>query len=154
LLKEAYEDDDFKKCYEILDIHKFLKTIELGLFLEKHWSKLMQKCEEYALDGNIRDIKKTLGNLIELSTRHTKIGDLIRVSFHVRIKNLMDTKSFRGAEAIIYTYIDIFGTDSEINHIMKIFEDVSGLKLAITQIQLQRPTRDSWRESDIIMKNP
>lgn len=154
LLQRAYEESDFITCYEILDSHKYLSSTELGALLEKHWSKLMQKCEVFALDGNIKDIKQTLGTLIGLSTRHNKIGDLIRVSFHVRIKKLMDTKSFRGAEAIIYTYIDIFGRDSEINHIMKVFEDISGLKLAITQIQLQRPTRDSWRNSDIIMKNP
>lgn len=154
LLRKAYEESDFITCYEILDSHKYLSSTELGALLEKHWSKLMQKCEAFALEGNIKDIKLTLGTLIGLSTRHNKIGDLIRVSFHVRIKKLMDTKSFRGAEAIIYTYIDIFGRDSEINHIMKVFEDISGLKLAITQIQLQRPTRDSWRESDIIMKNP
>jgi hypothetical protein len=113
----------------------------------------MQKCEEYALGGNIKDIKKTLGVLIGLYSRRNKIGDLLRVSFHVRINTLADKKDFKGAEAIIYSYIDIFGMDSEIAQIMKKFEKISAHKLAITEAQSQRPRRDSWRDFDIIMKS-
>lgn len=152
-LQKAYEESDFKGCYEILDLHKYLRTVELGILLENHWSKLMQKCEEYALEGNIRDIKKTLGELIGLYSRRNKIGDLLRVSFHVRINTLLNKKDFKGAEAIIYTYIDIFGIDSEIAQIMKKFEKISAHKLAITEAQTQRPRRDSWRDFDIIMKS-
>jgi len=112
----------------------------------------MSKCEEFALGGNIKDIKKELDGLIRLSSRRDKIGDLIRVSFQVRIKILIESKNFRGAETIIYTYIDIFGLDSEINQIMKNFERMSSLTLAITDTQTQRPSRDSWLESPIIMK--
>lgn len=152
LLQNAYENSDFKNCYELLDIYKYLRNTELGILLEKHWHKLMQKCEEYALEGNIKGIKKELGQLLSLSSRNNKIGDLLRVSFHTRVAILMEKNSFKGAEAIIYTYIDIFGLDSEINHIMKKFERVSSLKLAITQTQKSRPSRDSWRHSEIIMK--
>ncbi len=152
LLLKVYEDNDFKSCYELLDIYKDLRETELGALLEKHWFSLMQKCEEYALDGNIKDIRKTLSQFLTLSSRSNKIGDLLRVSFHVRIDILMSKNNFKGAEAIIYTYIDIFGIDSEINHIMKKFEKITLKKLAITQTY-NRPTRDSWRQSDIIMKD-
>jgi len=152
ILQKAYEESDFKSCYELLDMHKYLKSVELGVLLENHWSKLMQKCEEYALDGNIRDIKKTLGELISLHARSNKIGDLLRVSFHRRIGILMSRKDFKGAEAIIYTYVDVFGIDSEISNIMKNYEKISTRKLALTQIE-QRPSRDSWRHSKIIMKH-
>ena len=151
LLQGAYERDDFRACYEILDLHSSLKSTQLGELLEKHWSKIMQKCEEFALRGNIKDIKKTLGTLIDLPSRDNKIGDLLRVSFHVRVSTLLDKKEYKGAEAIIYTYIDIFGHDNEIDTLMKKFEKKSRRKLAITQFQ-KRPTRESWRESDIIMK--
>ncbi len=153
VLQKAYDDSNFIECYEILDLHKYLKTVELGVLLENHWSKLMQKCEEYALNGNIKYIKKTLGELISLHSRRNKIGDLLRVSFHVRIQKLFEKKDFKGSEAIIYTYIDIFGIDSEIAHLMKDFEKISTHKLAITEVQSQRPRRDSWRDFDIIMKD-
>ncbi len=152
ILRKAYKENNFKACYEILDSHKSLKNTELGILLEKHWSKLIHRCEEYALAGNIKDIKKELDGLIRLTSRQTKIGDLIRVSFQVRIKMLIKSKNYRGAETIIYTYIDIFGQDSEIKQIMNIFERNSSIKLALTDNQGQRPSRDSWLESPIIMK--
>lgn len=153
-LQKAYEENDFKTCYEILDLHPYLITVELGELLENHWSKLMQKCEEYALAGNIKDIKKTLGELIGLYSRRNKIGDLLRVSFHVRIKTLISKKDFKGAEAIIYAYLDIFGIDSEISDIMKKFEKGAKQKLAISEAQFERPRRDKWRDFDTIMKVP
>jgi ABC-type multidrug transport system ATPase subunit len=128
--------------------------VELGELLENHWSKLMQKCEEYALAGNIKEIKKTLGELIGLYSRRNKIGDLLRVSFHVRIKTLSGKKDFKAAEAIIYSYIDIFGIDSEISEIMKKFEKSTKQKLAISEAQFERPRRDKWRDFDTIMKVP
>ncbi|MCW8896270.1 WD40 repeat domain-containing protein [Sulfurimonas sp.] len=149
-LRNAYNKDDFKSCYTLLDLHNSLKLSELGILLEKHWTKLMLKCEEYALNGNIKNIKKTLGELIDLPTRYNRTGNLIRTSFHVRIKQLLKKKNFTGAEAIIYSYIDVFGLDSEVVKSMKKFEKSSTRKLAITQTQQDRPPRDSWIDSDII----
>ncbi|WP_295083327.1 WD40 repeat domain-containing protein [Sulfurimonas sp.] len=153
LLQTAYKNGNFISCYELLDIYEDLRSTELGVLLEKHWLKLIQKCEEYAVEGNIKDIRKTLGQLLTLSSRSNKTGDLLRVSFHVRITILMRKNNFKSAEAIIYTYIDIFGIDSEISHLMKKFEKTASQKLAITQTQEDRPTRDSWRHNDIIVKD-
>ena len=152
VLRKAYKEDRFKACYEILDSHKSLKNTELGILLEKHWSKLMLRCEEFALAGNIKDIKKELDGLMRLTSRQNKIGDLVRVAFQVRIKMLIKSQNYRGAETIIYTYLDIFGHDSEIKQIMNNFERKSSLKLAITHTDI-RPSRDSWLESPVIMKS-
>ncbi|MBU1659767.1 WD40 repeat domain-containing protein, partial [bacterium] len=134
-LQKAYNENNFKSCYEILDLHPSLGSTNLGILLEKHWMKLMDKCELYALKANIADIKKTLGELIDLSTRRDKIGALLRVSFHTKIKILMAKKSFKNAENIIYSYIDIFGLDNDITVIMQKFEAYSSFKLALTQDQ-------------------
>src|SRR3989339_272519 len=133
LLQKAYEESDFKSCYEILDMHNYLKSVELGLFLEKHWFKLVLKCEEFALIGNIEDIQKTVGEFIDLRERSDKIRDLLRVGFHVRIGILADKKDLKSAETAIYVYIDEFGVDKEIEKIMKKFEKISSHKLALTQ---------------------
>jgi hypothetical protein len=153
VLRKAYKEDRFKACYEILDAHPSLKSTELGIMLERHWTKLIHKCEEFALAGNIRDIKKELGTLLRLESRRAKIGDLIRVSFQVRIKMLLSSKNFQAAETIIYTYLDIFGQDSEITQIMNNYEQQSLLKLAISQEPNIRPSRDSWLNSPLIMKS-
>ena len=150
-LQNAYKENNFIRCYEIIDKHHFLNKTDLGNLLQKHWFGVITKCEEFALRGNIKDIKASLGELITLETRRDKIGDLFRLSFHVRIKGLMAKKAYKNAENIIYSYIDIFGLDREIISIMKLFENRTKNKLAITQNQNARQSRDNWINSDTIM---
>ncbi|MCX6075485.1 MAG: WD40 repeat domain-containing protein [Campylobacterales bacterium] len=148
-LINAYEINDFKSCYDILDTHKGLEFSELGMMLDKHWSKLMQSCEEFASKGNIKDIKAILGELILLNTRRDKIGDLLRVSFHTKIRMFMEKKSMKSAENTIYSYIDIFGIDTEIKLMMQFYEANTKAKLAITHNS--RRDRDNWINSEIII---
>lgn len=150
-LLKAYKDGNLIACYEILDEHISLSFTELGESLQMKWSELIHTCEEYALRGNIKDIKVTLGGLINLSTRRDKIGDLLRVSFHTKIKILMTKKSFKNAENIIYSYIDIFGTDMEINSLIRLYETVTNTRLAVSHNS--RQTRDNWINFEMIMNS-
>lgn len=132
-LQKAYKRDDFRLCYEILDRHNSLRKSELGALLEKHWSNLIDRCERFAMDGNVKDIKRTFDDLMSIKSRSDKINDLIKVGFYARVTELIKKRNFDGAEIIIYTYIDTFGYDNEIGKIMKSYEEVSVSKLAITQ---------------------
>lgn len=151
-LRDAYAVNDFKRCYEILDTFSHLNSSQLGILLNKHWAKLINECENFALKGNAKGIKKTLDTLISISTRKNKIGDLLRVSFHSKIKASLANKKFKNAENIIYSYIDIFGNDNEISSLMKTYEHVSKTKLAITQDQNERGQRDKWMSSKLIIE--
>jgi len=149
-LQELYEKSDFYSCYELIDTHPHLCFSELGELLQKHWSKLMNECEDYASRGNIQTIKATLGELITLNGRKERIGYLLRVSFQVQIKYFLANKKLKSAKSVIYSYIDIFTKDSEISSLMKKYEAISREKLAITQPQGKRVSRDSWQTSKII----
>ncbi|MDQ7067315.1 MAG: hypothetical protein Q9M40_04630 [Sulfurimonas sp.] len=149
-LQQKYEENDFKSCYEILDSSQNLYSLELSQLLERHWFKLISECEEYALKGDFSSIKQKLGLLIGVSSRLEKIGDLLRLSFHTKIKALLSKRRFKNAQSIIYTYIDTFGTDSEMLLIMRTYEKASGIKLAFTLNQNERKNRDSWLDSPII----
>jgi hypothetical protein len=150
-LQESYNDGDFGKCYEIIDTHYVLNELQLSNLLEAHWSKMMHECEEFALKGDIKSIKNRLGELISVKTRVAKVGDLLRVSFHSKIKGLLAKRSFVNAENIIYSYIDIFGLDSEIYSLMRTHEKLLGKKLAITLDQERIVPRDNWLHSPLIM---
>jgi hypothetical protein len=150
-LQDAYTKDDFVSCYEIIDKNPTIKDLELYQLLEKHWSKLFSKCEEFALKGDFKSIKTTLGELIKVKTRAEKIGDLLRLSFFTQIKALLAKQNFRRAESIIYSYNDIFGIDREMRFIMKTFEKVTAKKLAITLGEEKSIPRDAWRDSSKIM---
>lgn len=150
-LKDAYEVNNFLLCFEIIDTYPILNSTELGKMLQNHWLKLISSCEQYALKGNIKEIKIKLGELITLKTRRDKIGDLFRLAFHSQIKALIAKKMAKKAEALIYSYIDIFGPDKEIYAIMKNCEKSSKIKLAITHQDNERTHRDQWIESEAIV---
>jgi len=152
-LQESYKESDFKTCYEIIDSTHALHNLELSRLLETHFSKLIDRCEEAALKGDIKSIKSLLGDLIAISSRIDKVGDMLRLSFHTKIKGLMAKKSFKSAENIIYSYIDIFGQDSEIFAIMKSYERITKKRLALTQTKELNLPRDNWLQSAIIMGN-
>ncbi|WP_151899261.1 hypothetical protein [Sulfurimonas hydrogeniphila] len=145
-----YANNDFKKCYELIDSDTRLQNLEITKLLEKHWQKLMNECEKHALNGDIQHIKKTLGELIYTPSRRQRTGNLLRLSFYTQIKQLINTNRFNNAENIIYSYIDIFGIDKEIRIIMNGYETYSTKKLAITHEQGEKRSRDSWFDSQIL----
>jgi len=146
-----YEKNSFKECYELID-ESSIKDLELVTLLEKHWIKLMLQCEEFALSGNIKEIKKSLGELISTQTRVDKVGDILRVAFYAKIEALLKEKNFNSAQNIIYSYIDIFGEDLEMKAIMREFENNSSEKLAITQNKANRESRNYWLNSELIVE--
>ncbi|MCW8838366.1 MAG: hypothetical protein OQK11_06660 [Thiovulaceae bacterium] len=148
VLQHYYKKNNLKKCYDTLDMHPSLYTTELGELLEKHWQKIIEKCEIYALNAKISDIKNTLGQLVNLEGRIDKIGDLFRLAFQVKIKAHLSKRSFKDAQKLIYSYIDTFGLDHEIKILMKKYEQKTKQKLAITHDITT--DRNSWFYSDFI----
>ncbi|NPA59092.1 MAG: hypothetical protein GXO30_01290 [Epsilonproteobacteria bacterium] len=149
-LQDAYTENDFFRCYEIIDEYPHLQHSELGTLLHRHWFKLINRCENHAIKGSAREIKSTLGELIKLAHRRERIGSLLRLAFQVHILHLLSNHKFNNAKNLIYSYIDIFTKDTEIILIMDRYESISSKKLAITQIETTNKTRDDWVNSKII----
>ena len=147
-LLNAYEKDNFIECYEILDANSELEVMQLAQLLENHWNKLIDKCEIFALDGDIKSVQEKLGELINVASRRDKVGDLLRLCFHSKIKYELNSGSFESVENFIYSYIDIFGKDSEIKQLMKNYEKASHKTLAITVLQEEYKPRDAWCHSE------
>jgi len=148
-----YEQNNFKACYELIDANEILQKLHITILLEKHWQKLMEECESFALKGDIRSLKETLQKLILIKTRTSRVGDLLRLSFQIKIKQLIAHKKFKNAENIIYSYIDIFGMDKELNIIMNSYKKYVPNALAITQTKEKRIERDSWLNSQVFMNS-
>jgi len=139
-----YAKDNFIKCYELRDKHYFLRFNALDKLLQKHLKKVIQKAEVYAIKTDMRKLKQELNDIIEAKSLRKKVGDLFRVSFLTKIKMLLKKKLYKKAERVIYSYIDNFGLDIEINILMQIYEDQSNNLLAITQDQVRDDTRERW----------
>ncbi|MBA1437655.1 MAG: hypothetical protein FAF05_01485 [Epsilonproteobacteria bacterium] len=147
-----YEQEKFAACYTLLDRYgDELERLNLAILLEQHWSKLMQRCEHMALQGDLKGIKEVLGELIGIKSRSSKIGDILRLSFRTKIEQLLAKKSLKQCEQIIYSYIDIFGADTELKTLMDTYEKLTDKKLAITHNQKLFSPRDAWLDSEFIM---
>lgn len=152
VLHRQYEAKNFKECYELLDTKaELLQSLSLARLLEKHWAKLMRKCEKYALYGNAKGIKATLRELLLTKTRAKRVGQLLRVSFIVQIDTYLTGKKFKSAENFIYSYIDIFGLDKEFKELMRRYEKISRKKLAINLQTDVNISRDSWLNNELII---
>ena len=146
-LHSAYERDDLEACYKLLDTKKILHHIELGQKLEEQWAKIIAKCEEYALKGDVENVKKTLKDLINMESRKSKLGDLLRVAYHTRIKQSMNKNNKDKAEQIIHSYLEIFGIDQEIEDIVELFNQKFSTNLYLDDKKYKRGFRDNWRIS-------
>jgi len=149
-LLKAYEAEDFVACYETIDATPLLAHTQLTTLLARHWKKIIHQCEIYALRGEIKKVKTTLGELINITTRTESIGNLLRLSFQTKIKQLLVKKLFKKAELLIYSYIDIFGLDTQLQQNIKEYEKYTKKNLAITLSGGFKLSRDSWRHSKIM----
>ncbi|SFV64419.1 WD-40 repeat [hydrothermal vent metagenome] len=150
-LIQNYKKSQFKRCYEILDAYpEIFLELNLAKMLEKHWNKLMQKCEKYALSGNIQGIKITLKEFLTLKSRAKRVGDILRLTFIVAIDDFISKKKFKSAENFIYYYIDIFGLDTNLQRVMYEYEKKSSKRLALI-VQTKRVERDEWLNNKLIV---
>jgi len=131
--QESYKNNDFKHCYQLIDIFEYLKSLEIAKLLESHWKKLIKNCELFAFDGDINGIKNQLGELLYLKTRDKIITTLIKIAMCTKIDSLISQRKYKESENLIYIYIDMFAYTSEIKEIIKDFEISSKIKIAFTQ---------------------
>jgi hypothetical protein len=150
-LQHCYNNTQYKLCYEIIDTTPLLASTQLAKTLEEEFKHKIHICEHYALQGEVAPIKQELQSLLLITTRKEKIGCILRVGFLVKIKKLLLARSLHSAENMIYSYIDLFGYDSELQKIVEKFEKYSYKKLAISLTKRDQHARDSWRASPLIV---
>lgn len=143
-LQNAYDDNDFTHCYELIDTYNLTNTT-LCDFFEKHWKKIVVKSERSALNGDAKEVIKIFDELLFIKTRAQKIGDFLRLAFFSKLEQLIQKDQHNTAQNLIYSYIDIFGYDVEISKIISEFELKSHQKIAIFFHQKDRVSRLAWR---------
>ena len=148
--QKSYKANNFKVCYELLDMNHFLQETKLGSMLTQHWHKLLVNAETIALSGNLEKVLTLLEDFIHIKTRKNKIGNVLRVASLAKVKLYLSQKKYEEAQKTIYSHIDVFGRDSEVFIMMDQFEALSKEKLAI--ICDEGIHRDDWLKIDILEK--
>lgn len=143
-LYTLYNNDDFRKCYTLLDTNKFLKHTDLGEYLEEKWKHLIDKCEKHALNGRIESVETLLKEFRYVASRSDRTGDLLRLASQRKILYFLQQKEYNQAKEYISKYTDIFGVDAELTPLIKRYEVLSHSKIELTSQQKRNKPRDYW----------
>ena len=141
-LDHALTHSHWHSAYQLLDTHPELMILPWAQELEAQWDEKLQRCETYAIAGDVSAISRELGNLITLPGRHERIGDLLRMAYQVQLARLLpgDPVLFKaGAE----NYCDLFGIDTELRHLLKKAKRQK-VPIEIDPLRLHPKKRDQW----------
>jgi len=130
-LEIAYSVSDFASCYELIDRYRYLQTTQLGTMLQKHYSKTIQTCEEYAIKGDMSMLKQASKNIVNIKSKEAKLLNLLKLCSSSMVFNLLSKREFDSVQQAIYKYIDIFGKDTNIKFMIKIYETKTKTKIAV-----------------------
>ncbi len=143
-LQSLHADGNTLSCYELIDKNEALQALPLAKELETSWNIKMENAEKEALLGNIKEIKSSLGQLLNLSTRSQKIGTLLRLGFLTQIKLLVIKKQISHIQKAIDSYIEMFGYDTELsNLIIKLTQDKI-VDIVLDDEQMHHRPRSLW----------
>ncbi len=143
-LQSLHADGNTLSCYELIDKNEALQALPLAKELETSWNIKMESAEKEALLGNIKEIKSSLGQLLNLSTRSQKIGTLLRLGFLTQIKLLVIKKQISHIQKAIDSYIEMFGYDTELsNLIIKLTQDKI-VDIVLDDEQMHHRPRSLW----------
>ena len=148
-LKDAFQEDNLFLCYKLMDANDFLKESDLGKQLEEKWNKKIKVYEKYAIMGLVDELLVALGDLLKLSSRRDRIGDLLRLAYRIKIKSNLKKAEYKRAKELILYYIDNFGLDVEIKNTIKMYVKQSSLKFVLTRTQSRRKPQDFWLYSKV-----
>jgi len=143
-LLDAFNNDDFFLCYKLLDSNCSLKQTDIGKHLQNRWNLMINDCEKLAIRGKIDELENSLGKLKKLPSRSTKVGDLFRLAYQIKINYYIKKNLYKDAKEAILFYLNTFGIDLEMKNSINLYIKISSLKIPLTPMQSRRKPRDFW----------
>ena len=143
-LFDAFNSDDFFLCYKLIDADCSLKNTDLAKHLQSRWYTIINECEKYAIQGKVDALEESLGDLKKLPSRSTKIGDLLRLAYNVKINYYIKKDNYKEAKKLILLYLNLFGLDIELKVNIDLYTLNSSYSIKLSDQQKRRKPRDFW----------
>ncbi len=105
---------------KFVNSHPFLEESEDYQKLKEEIQRKFALAEKEALEGNVKNISTVLGDLINSEIYKNKIIQIIRSAYLNQLLNALKSKEFDKVKKGVKNYIAYFGTDNEIEDIIKI----------------------------------
>lgn len=141
-LHHAIVHNHWRSAYRLLDSYPELMILPWAEALEEQWHQTLQQCETHAIRADVSAIRHELSNLINLPSRHERVGDILRTAYQIQLKLLLrsDPAKF---ETGVKNYCELFGMDTELRYLIKTAQS-QGIPLTLQPILFLPKKRDQW----------
>jgi len=142
----VYEANAYEEAYTLLDEHPFLIELSEAKELEERWKTMVDACEEFAFNGNVKAIKETLGDFFILQSRANRVGALLKSAYLVQIKKYASSPKLSNADIIraLMTYIVLLSYDAEVEVIIKKLRKLRSLELHLGEDEMESKEDNVW----------
>lgn len=145
-LIEQYKAKRYQQCFQMIDEHPFLADLPEAKELERTWRRKIYEAEQNAKKGNIFGVKFNLGDLINVETRHPRIGQLFKKASQVQIRKLVEMKTSNDDfyKRAIMRYLTMFGYDSEIAELIQEVKKQHDITIMLGENQKKKRDGSQW----------
>ena len=100
-------NEDKNKAFEMIEKYPFLKDLSVYKIYQEKWRKKLQKAEDMAFHGKIKEALNTLKEYENIKSKKPRIKNMLKSAYLNYIKQSKDKNA-------IEKYIATFGSDEEI----------------------------------------
>ncbi|EDZ62522.1 WD-repeat containing protein [Sulfurimonas gotlandica GD1] len=146
----AMEDGDAESAYNLLSINDELQDSEDGKLLQEEWNNDLLKANEYALEGNVKQLNEVLNKYMKISSKNNALANIYGWCYMAQLEKAVKNKKEQAViENGIKNYILYFGLQDQIESFFHIFKK----NYPATKLNLNLQTKGSismWRASMIV----
>jgi len=141
----SFEVKNLPKCFELIDTHPILNGFSEAKSLELEWRGELQKAQNFALKGDIPGVTSILFKYLNIKTRLSAIGFIIKKTYIFQLKKALakEEGDINSWEYAINKFLAIFGYDDEIETVLKRLKE-RGVVLLISKKKLEKAPGTHW----------
>ncbi|MEA2092049.1 MAG: WD40 repeat domain-containing protein [Campylobacterota bacterium] len=146
----AIEEGDVASAYNFLSVSDELQDSKDGKKLLQEWSDDIVKANEYALDGNVKEVSSILNRYMKISSKNSALANIYGWCYIAQLEDALEHKKEQSViENGIKNYILYFGLQEQIESFFNIFKKNYPKSKLNLELQI-KGSANMWRTSMIV----
>ena len=121
---------DYDEVEKMVNNYPYLEELEDYKKFMENYKSLISKGEKFALNGDVRELKKIFANYINFHLFKDIVYKFIKRAYLNQIMNYLKNKDLEKIKKGISNYIKLFGFDNEVGDLMKLAKKI-GVEFSI-----------------------
>ncbi len=127
---QYYADKKYSAVYNMIEEYPFLESAQISVDIEKTFSDVYEKAENYAATGNVPIVKKLMEKYAKIKSKQPSIFHLIKISYWAQIEEAAKARVPDSTlKKAFERYEKFFGHDSMIEDILSQIQQYRSLKV-------------------------